>query len=94
MPMSETNQQPDEDNEEAIVVYQSPILVCPKCSMFSGLKRGEQSAEERGDLVEGLDGITLFQCSNLDCLYEWEVVTHRQILQSMKSWIPYTGFRG
>jgi hypothetical protein len=84
----------DNDNEEAILVQQSPIAVCPKCTLYSGLSRGEQSADERGDLVEGLVGITLFQCSNQDCLHEWEAVTHSQVLRSMRSWVPYTGFPG
>jgi hypothetical protein len=64
---------------------------CPQCHQKTGIYSGESSREQRPDISEGLSGITHVQCMNMDCLHEWDIVTHRQILHSLSSWIASPG---
>lgn len=63
-------------------------IECPRCHNETGKPDEEVSSHARGDLVEGLVGVTTVQCTN--CFHEFEVVTHKQILLSMRNWIAYT----
>lgn len=76
---------------------ESQVLQCPRCHLLSGAIITEQSGVERGELPEGLVGVSVAQCSNPVCLHEWELVTHGQILRSMSMWPasgPGGGVRG
>lgn len=56
-------------------------IPCPQCGEIAGLLEEEQAQEH---LPEGLASSTLTSCAA--CGHDWQVVTHRQILQSMRRW--------
>lgn len=60
---------------------------CPKCGIVEAVLDEEQSRAERGDLPEGLAGVTLATCHQ--CYHQFEVVTHRQAVQSLRHWFGF-----
>lgn len=66
----------------------SPPQRCPRCQQMTGrlLFGEERRREEHHDLPEGLSGVTPVECQNPECQETWEVVTHSQILHSLKHW--------
>lgn len=77
---------------------QQKRITCPKCHRMSGILMRTDVAQEEpvsgdsrdhGHLPEGLagsGGVTAALCEAQDCLHEWETVTHRQILLSLRQW--------
>jgi hypothetical protein len=61
-------------------------LLCPKCHTKSGVLTEEVSKDdERAEHIpEGLSGFTTTQCES--CFHEWNVVTRRQVVQSLRLW--------
>ena len=81
----------DESQEETMEASASPItLTCPKCHLLSGHIIAEQLAADREEVPDGLVGVSLAECTNPLCLYEWDLVTHGQIMRSMSLW-PSSG---
>lgn len=66
-------------------------LECPKCHMKSGVLTEEVDREdERAEHIpEGLSGHTIAQCEQ--CFQEWNTVTRRQTLQSLRLWNAHPG---
>lgn len=59
---------------------------CPECHAKSGVIREEVNRDdERAEhMPEGLSGYSTVQCEQ--CFHEWQIVTHRQVLQSLRLW--------
>lgn len=57
---------------------------CPRCGEHLLAPLEYQSAEDRGDLSEGINGIHLAVCES--CGYETEMVTHATIRASLPKW--------
>jgi hypothetical protein len=57
---------------------------CPKCGKGALAPCEFQSAADRGDLSEGIDGVHLAVCES--CGYETEMVTHAIIRTSLARW--------
>lgn len=63
------------------------LLRCPKCHQETGqMVFLPAPGDERDDLPDGLESVTLVQCQNRECLHEWEIVTHAQVLHSLRRW--------
>jgi hypothetical protein len=62
-----------------------PIL-CPHCHQPHAQIVGERLACEHDEIPEGLVGVSLAQCQEMTCLYEFEVVTRSHILRSLARW--------
>lgn len=63
------------------------LLQCPKCHQETGqMVASPTQGEERDDLPDGLESVTLVQCQAHSCLHEWEIVTHAQVLHSLRHW--------
>jgi hypothetical protein len=59
-------------------------LTCPRCHQHTGVAR-LNDVRYGEDIPEGLArGVTAAECA--ECGYEWEMVTHRQIVQSLPTW--------
>lgn len=57
---------------------------CPRCGESTLAPCEYQSAEDRGDLSEGINGVHLAVCEF--CGYETEMVTHAIVRASMARW--------
>lgn len=89
-PMSEEIQQsnPQLDHSPPSPSLERRMIECPQCHQMSAavLEEEEQHASENAEIPDGLAGVSLAQCQRLECLYEFHVVTHRQILNSLRLW--------
>ena len=63
---------------------ETTLVPCPQCGCRQVTLVGEDFDHE--GTPEGLVGVTRAQCQRMDCLHEFVVVTHRQVLSSIRSW--------
>ena len=60
-------------------------VFCPKCQKYTGLPDPDGELHH-GERPEGLSGTTLVQCQDPECLHEWEIATHGQMVRSLRLW--------